>query len=107
METLFDYAEAVKRRDDALVRVLTNESEDWHHTALMAIRRLPVGWKGIGEDIRKHVQDCGVSAPHHHNCWGALIMAAHRLGLIKRTDGWRNMRTKKSHARSSPELERI
>jgi hypothetical protein len=104
--SIFDFLAAKTARDQAIAHVIAN-GPDWHSRALQAVAALPRGWRGIGEDIRKHVMSRGVSAPHHPNCWGALIMAAHRAGYLKRAEGWQNAKAKKSHACSCPIIERV
>ena len=52
-----------------------------------------------GEDLRLLLTDSGLGQPHHHNAWGALIMKLARTERIVGTDEYRNMKTKKSHAR--------
>lgn len=97
---LFDYAASVKARDAGISQV---EEQPWQARAILIIAALPRGWRGIGEDIRALVL-AQIGAPHHPNCWGAMIMSACRSGLLERTTELQNMRAKKSHARLSPVL---
>lgn len=103
-ENLFDYAESVNRREAGLAQV---EQQPWQMIALNVIRSIPIGWQGIGEDIRELVMKRGVGLPHHPNCWGALLAQAQRMRLLVRTGGMRNARGKKSHASTYPILRRI
>ena len=54
-----------------------------------------------GEELRLRLLDNSCPAPHHHNAWGAFIMQATRLGIIRPTGQFRNMATPKSHARAT------
>ena len=102
---LLDDAASIKERDIALAVVVQNSGDDWMDFAMRAIVRLPIGWTGLGEDVREHVINA-VGGPHHPNAWGALIMSALRQQLLFKTGQWKKMRAKKSHARMSPVLVR-
>ena len=94
------------RRDEGMDRVLQGE-ERFVDQIFYLITRLPVGWIGIGEDIRILANELGVPEPHHPNCWGAAINIAVKAGLLQRTNRTRQMTLARSHARSSIEYERI
>ena len=104
--TLFDEAESQRRRDEG-IDLVGEKSSGWHDRAMWVIWGLPLGWKGIGEDIRKLVLESGAGPPHHPNCWGSLIMYATRCNVIKRTGEMKNARSVKSHASTYPVVERI
>jgi len=96
MGPLFDSAVA---RDEALTRVGTN-SQPWKDRALALVATVP-GEEFTGEDIRTHVVS-RIGNPHHHNAWGALVMASIRAGLIEDTGRRASMTLKRSHARRTP-----
>jgi hypothetical protein len=78
----------------------------WWRAALWRVERVPAGWEGTGEDLRRIVMNMVVGGlammpPHHHNAWGALTMTCIRHGLLEKTGRYRKMRTLTSHARSS------
>ena len=104
--TMFDEEESKRRRDDGIALVADNGA-GWQDRAMYVIWHLPIGWTGIGEDIRKLVLESGIGPPHHPNCWGSLIMHATRCNVIKRTGEMRNAKSVKSNASTYPVIERI
>jgi len=68
---------------------------------LEIIAGLRLGRELTGEDIRHAIEVRGVR-PHHHNAWGALIMAAVRKELIQKTGRLVKMKDPRSHARQTP-----
>ncbi len=89
-------------RDAALARVWFH-GEDYISAALYHIRDLR-GREMTGEDVRLHVESL-IGAPHHHNTWGAIINVCVRRGLLNKTGKTTQMRTLKSHARTTPIYE--
>ena len=104
--TLFHEAESKRRRDEGMTQA-TSRSSEWQERAMWVIWKLPIGWTGIGEDIRKLVLESGAGPPHHHNCWGGLIMYAIRCKVIEKTGAMKSARIVTSHARNCVILERI
>lgn len=92
---------AKAERDRALGTISANAGP-WLLQGILAIRSIKPGWCGTGEDIRLELARRGLSAPHHHNAWGALIKRAQEKRLIRKTGRSAHMRTKKSHARLTP-----
>jgi len=99
----FDEEKGRELRDAALMSV---SSRPWHGQAIDEIAKLPVGWSGLGEDFRVYVSR-RIGPPDNSNAIGALIMDAARMGLICRTGNARGMRLKRSHARNTPEWQRV
>jgi hypothetical protein len=98
------FTEAQAARDEGMSRVAKN-SGDWMSKALDAVKALPAGFEGTGEDIRLKIEPrCG--KPHHHNATGALIRTAINRGMLRYV-AHRQMKTEKSHARSTPVYVRI
>ncbi len=98
---LFTTAES--ERDEALELVAAN-SGDWMPGAIATLRRLrgmTVLEEFTGEELRVFLMRAGHPPPHHHNAWGAFIKQAIRAQLIRPTGRRKNMRTPKSHARST------
>ena len=103
--SLFDYAAGVAMRDRGIEQVEANDF-DWMAAAQALIARIPIGWEGLGEDIRARVI-AQIGEPHHSNCWGALIMGATRRGMLVKTGTWQNAKSKRSHASMYPVLRRV
>ena len=102
----FDLSAAEKARDAGMIIVAAN-SGSWFDAALASVAKLPVGWTGLGEDIRDFIQRSEVGPPPTKpNVWGSLIREAKRRKLIERTGVWRPMRADGSHARETPEYKR-
>jgi hypothetical protein len=100
-----EMSQAEMFRDEAIARVEAN-SQGWVAQALLAIRAVPSGWRGTAEALRLQLLTQGLPSPHHHNCWGALIMTAVKKNLLCKTGKMEHMKTKKSHARLTPEYKR-
>lgn len=92
---------AKNARDEALERVALNAGP-WRGRAISAVKMMPDGWTGTAEDLRLHLIHSGLDEPHHHNVWGELIKACIRDRVLLPTGERRNMRTIKSHARTTP-----
>ena len=93
-----DLVEAIEARDKALGKV-ADKAGDWIDTALAILPHIRHDSAFVtGEDVRLWLEE-RISKPHHHNAYGALIRIAIRHGILRPTDKWVQMRTKKSHAR--------
>lgn len=95
---------AERERDKALARIRGNNTR-WLVDALKIVSNLHGSWVGTGEDIHQVVHEC-LGLPSHHNAWGMLIRMAIKRQLIKPTGRYLKMKTKKSHARMTPEYRR-
>lgn len=95
---LFEHAQAMEARDNALDRV-TKTAGKWSEVAMGYFRSLPNGIEVTGEDVRRMLTDKGLPPPHHHNAWGAFIMNLVKSGVLVSTGRMVNMKTQKSHAR--------
>ena len=91
-------------RDGGIRRVAEN-GEEWMRAALGFIHRLPAGWVGTSEDIKK-LAIPQIGAPHHLNCWGAMTNTAVRRGLLIKTGRWCQTKGSASHARNVQEYRR-
>lgn len=87
--------EAREGRDAGLEQVAEN-NETFMVVGLRALAEI-TGYVS-GEDVRLALTEKGI-VPHHHNAWGALIMAGVRQKLLRPTEREVHMKTKKSHAR--------
>lgn len=99
MTSLFDSARSAIERDAAMSRVAAHAG-DFMVLAGAVLTDLPPG-EWTGEQIRARVLAQGIS-PHHHNGWGALIMAAVKRGVLVHTGRSTAMAAVKSHARRTP-----
>lgn len=99
--------DGVVARDIGIKAVLNVANEVWKEAVLGVINRLPQGWHGTGEDIRKAVYEAGVSDPHHPNAWGAMVRSAYSRNLIAPTGRWLPMLFKASHARRTMEWVKL
>ena len=95
-----DLFAARQARDEALDRVADNSGRyiDKAMRLIQAMDSTP----RIGEEIRLEVE-AEIGKPHHHNAWGAIIAQCTIKGILVKTGVWRQMTTKASHARHSPE----
>ena len=75
-------------RDEGTDRVLENEPEGWHRTALEAISDLAKnGKKFTVDDVMARIE-----RPEHHNSIGAVMLKAHRSGLIHKVGDTKSRR---------------
>lgn len=102
----FDLFSSRAARDAAFTKVTKKAGSAWVEKATTAIRRLPPGWSGTGEDVRICIARAGVEPPHHPNAWGALINSARRRGFLKATGRYTQMKAVRSHARKTEIYER-
>lgn len=99
-----DLFEAADARDRAL-KLVSEHAGDFMQRGEAAIRALPAGWRGTGEELRLYVEALGIE-PHHHNAWGALIRVCVTAKWIRWTGEHEHMKTAKSHARLTPVYRR-
>jgi len=85
-------------RDEGMDRVLNN-SPTWFQHAMRMVDGLR-DWTGTGEDLRLYLIPL-IGEPHHRNAWGALTAQALRRNYLRPTGERVQMRTLKSHARST------
>ena len=85
-------------RDEGLQRVSRNP---FISSGLQVVREIePAIFEITGEEIRQRVTAKNIW-PHHHNAWGALIMAAIREKLIKPTGICQKSRGAAAHSRKN------
>jgi hypothetical protein len=108
---LFDAAASRAARDDGIAQVGAGRSprgrSAWLDSAMSVVARLPSGWVGIGEDIRRIVLNSPAGPPHHPNAWGALIRCAATEGYLVQTGDQKPMTAVRSHARQSLQWRRL
>lgn len=85
-------------RDAGLEQVKRNERERWWDAAIRIGREMRGDF--IGEDARIRIHD-EIGPPHHPNVYGALTNQLVREGSWVKTQEWRPMAVKSSHARMS------
>ena len=100
MSDLFDYAAAVRLRDEGMARVSAKDVT-WMDRAIGMIGLLEIGREMTGEEIRVQLHEWGLEKPHSPNAWGALMNAAIRRGHLTMV-GIGRMKIPKSHARMTP-----
>lgn len=93
-------------RNTALEQVAEHAGDDWNSEYDRIASTLPEGWQGTAEDIREYVHSHGLPLPHHHNAYGARMLALVKRGLFRDTGKMWHMRTAKSHARRTPVYQR-
>lgn len=96
------FAEA--ERDEALERVLDNAGGDWQASAYtMLLRGFQAHPDGaIAETARLWAIGQGLTPPHHHNAWGAIVNQLVRDNRIESAGRLEKSKTAKSHARRQP-----
>jgi hypothetical protein len=99
---LFGYTSARAERDRGMARVGANNVE-WMIQGLRLMPRLKDRFHNgaTGEEIRLALTPV-IGLPTHHNAWGRLIRLAIEQNILVMTGAMDQMRTPKSHARSTP-----
>lgn len=100
---LFDSPDARTQRDDALAKV---SRPSWLEEAVASFTSAAPTGEFTGEELRTTLLAAGLTEPHHHNAWGALVMTLVRRKLIQATGAYRAMSTTRSHARKTPVYKR-
>ncbi|MGY2987665.1 hypothetical protein [Bradyrhizobium sp. USDA 4508] len=93
----FDLNESRKGRDDGMAQVIGHNLTFADEFA-QAVDRLPRGWVGTCEDIRK---DWRGTKPASPNAWGACWNAAKKRGQLVQLEQQVPMTASKSHARKT------
>ncbi len=96
---MIDLFTAADARDEG-IDIVSNNALSWFDQAASYISQMNA-WTGTGEDMRMLITQV-IGEPHHHNAWGAMIMAAVRKGDLIKTGEMRKMVGDKSHARMTP-----
>lgn len=94
------------RRDDGIELV---KREEWQRRAReFILKRIPLGWEGLFEEIRQQItQARGYYPPHHHNAWGALAMHCIRQGWLEQTGVYDTTKSARTHAHRCQILRKI
>ena len=93
----FNSKKAKAARDEGMERVQAHNMAFRDAIAAFIDTKLPRGWTGIGEDIRRLWT--GIQ-PHHPNCWGAICNAALKRGTLEKIpNAMRRPEAVKSHSR--------
>lgn len=98
----FDFGPAREARDEALERVVAHSPEIWkmNYCRLMS-ERPDLGPSFIAEDFRLYATPL-IGKPHTHKSWGGMWNSAIHKGWVIPTRAQGQMKTIKSHAKSSP-----
>ena len=99
----FDLFESRRERDKGIDRVLSRDPGFSQQVIDFIQTKLPIGWVGIGEDIRM----LSKLKPVHSNAWGGAISAAVKRKILQYTGYHRQMKDRSSHARESKEYRRV
>jgi hypothetical protein len=73
-------------KEAAIRKITRHMSEGWRSRALACLHRL--AWNAMefsADDLREMADRAGVGAPHHVNCWAAVMNHGHRLGWMQPT----------------------
>ena len=90
---------ARQERDKGMARV-TAGGGDWQERCVVAISRLPSGFRGTGEAIKIYlINNRMLEKPYHYNCWGPAIDKARKVGLLRKTTEFAQGTTRSSHGR--------
>lgn len=96
---LFDFVEAKRRKEEAIVRVDANADEDWKSVALKA-----VGWVAMThitfttDDVWLVLSGRDAST-HESRALGAVMLRAAKIGYIESTDQYRPSIRPEAHQR--------
>lgn len=103
----FDAEKSKRERDKGMARALRASSTFADVAGAFIISKLPIGWEGTGEDIRRVYYRHHTLKPHHNNAWGGVINGAIRNGYLVKTGKRPHMKQTSSHARSTDRYVRV
>ena len=87
-------------RDQALVDVATNTNPTWAAETMLIIKQIATDtFDFTTDDIWRELATAPLPTPHEPRALGALMVAAHRAGLIAPTDRYRQSKRPECHAR--------
>ena len=90
-------------RDEGAATVLQNAGDAWRDRVAFLIDDLARSRPDLtADDVRAAALRTGLGDPHHHNAWGAALLAASRRGSIRRTMTLRASTRKEANAHSNP-----
>ena len=95
-------------RDAGIGRVLSPNRLWLDQGIKEAAQRIPIGWRGTGEDIRLVVEPY-IGEPTHHNAWGGFVRAvtSHTAALFEPTGDFAQSKRTARHANVVPEYMRV
>lgn len=97
---LDDLRSAGQKERDRILAMLRDKNAQWMENVRLALRQLPYGYRGTGEDIRLEIVKY-TGHPKHHNAWGAAINVLVEEGMLVDTGQSIPMITPSSHARDT------
>ena len=91
---------ATDTRDKAIAQVATNTDPAWWHQTMLIIKQIATDtFDFTTDDIWRELATAPLPTPHEPRALGALMVAAHRAGLIAPTDRYRQSKRPECHAR--------
>ncbi len=91
---------ATDTRDKAIAQVATNTDPAWAKQTLNIIKQIATDtFDFTTDDIWQALATASLPTPHEPRALGALMLAAHRAGLIAPTDRYRQSKRPECHAR--------
>ena len=91
---------ATDTRDKAIAQVATNTDPAWWQQTMLIIKQIATDtFDFTTDDIWRELATAPLPTPHEPRALGALMIAAHRAGLITPTDRYRQSKRPECHAR--------
>jgi len=91
---------ATEARDKAIARAATNTDPAWAAETMLIIKHIATNtFDFTTDDIWQALATTSLPTPHEPRALGALMIAAHRAGLIAPTDRYRQSQRPECHAR--------
>ena len=91
---------ATDTRDKAIAQVATNTDPTWATETMLIIKQIATNtFDFTTDDIWQALSEASLPTPHEPRALGALMIAAHRAGLITPTDRYRQSKRPECHAR--------
>jgi hypothetical protein len=91
---------ATEARDKAITQVATNTNPTWAAQTMLIIKQIATNtFDFTTDDIWQQLSETSLPTPHEPRALGALMIAAHRAGLITPTDRYRQSKRPECHAR--------
>jgi len=91
---------ATDTRNKAIAQVATNTDPTWAAQTMLIIKQIATNtFDFTTDDIWQQLSETSLPTPHEPRALGAVMIAAHRAGIITATDKYRQSTRPECHAR--------
>lgn len=99
-DTLFDYAEGLRRAEEGMTEAIEHAGQDWRQMAeiaVLTVARLRMTF--TADDVWEYIVSHNLPQPPKRVALGAVICALSKRNVIHATGEWRNSARPETHTR--------